>query len=226
MNTRLRGLRNLYIKDQDICAETLQMILYQCPELEQVEVSLSSDPYDDGLLEALSWNSSLIDVTLSGNAKIEWLPFLRRCKRVSLLSLREVDGERFSPPSVLVCWNVSQWEDLDYTHRHNLDLDNVYLEDLTLDLPISGVRTCLRADTLVRFIKTNTKDQTRVHLNVTGAKVDFVVRGISDEDDDDGSGGDVEMMRAHRAILRYAADEREKLDWVAWCTSSRDIAFS
>jgi hypothetical protein len=215
MNTRLRGLRNLYIKDQDICAETLQMILYQCPELEQVEVSLSSDPYDDGLLEALSWNSSLIDVTLSGNAKIEWLPFLRRCKRVSLLSLREVDGERFSPPSVLVCWNVSEWEDLDYTHRHNLDLDKVYLEDLTLDLPISGVRTCLQADTLVRFIKTNTKDQTRVHLNVTGAKVDFDVRGITDEDDDDGSGRDVEMMRAHRAILRYAADEREKLDRVA-----------
>lgn len=77
----------------------------------------------------------------------------------------------------MVCWNVSEWEDLDYTHRHNLDLDKVYLEDLTLDLPITSVRTCLQADTLIRFIKTNTTDQTRVHLlNVTGAKVDFDVK--------------------------------------------------
>jgi hypothetical protein len=43
MNTRLNGLRNLYIKDQDMSAETLQMILCQCPMLEQIEVSLSSD---------------------------------------------------------------------------------------------------------------------------------------------------------------------------------------
>ncbi|KAG7529193.1 hypothetical protein FFLO_05747 [Filobasidium floriforme] len=215
MDTRLSRLRDLYIKDQDICAETLQMILRQCPMLEQIEVSLSSDSReaeDYGLLQDLTGRWSLIDVTLRGNAKIEWLPFLRRCKRVSLLSLREVDGERFSPPSVLRCWNVSEWEDL--YNEYNLDLDRVYLEDLTIDLPISGVRTCLQADTLIRFIKTNTTDQTRVHLNVAGSKVDFDVKGVTDEDDDDGSGRDVEMIRAHRAILRYAAQEREKLDRV------------
>jgi hypothetical protein len=189
--------------------------------LEQIEVSLSSDSReaeDYGLLQDLTGRWSLVDVTLRGNAKIEWLPFLRRCKRVSLLSLREVDGERFSPPSVLVCWNVSEWEDLDYTHRHNLDLDKVSLSDLCIDLPISGVRTCLQADTLIRFIKTNTTDETRVHLNVTGAKVDFdfEVKGVDDEDDDDlkVSGRDVEMARAHRAILRYAAEQRERLDRV------------
>jgi hypothetical protein len=114
----------------------------------------------------------------------------------------------------LVCWNVSEWKDLYYTYRQNLDLDRVYLEDLTIDLPISGIRTCLQADTLIRFIKTNTTDETRVHLNVTGAKVDLDVKGVTDEDNDDGSGRDVEMMRAHRAILRYAAEERERLDRV------------
>jgi hypothetical protein len=71
---------------------------------------------------------------------------------------------------------------------------------------------------LIRFIKTNTTDQTRVHLNVTGAKVDFDVKGVTDEDENDddlkGSGRDVEMMRAHRAILRYAAEQRQRLDRV------------
>jgi hypothetical protein len=239
---RLRDLQSLSILGEKITVEILGFILVDCPELRMLEVDLCSawaNWFPDRLLDYIEREHRLTDARILA-AELDWLPYLRRCKKLVLPSCRCRIGEQaFSPTPSLVARVAAECT------------VPVNLEELNLDLLITDITTRSEANAVIEFIKTNTTEQTRITITASKDPRDddslgtseitlSQVDGDSDDSDDSDSDGhsadnkecagsddrdssedsaDIEdmspaqrkeMRRAHKAILRYAASERAR----------------
>jgi hypothetical protein len=238
----LNDLRSLSILGAEITVESLGLILLDCPEIETLDVDLCSawaNWFPDRLLDYIEREHRLTDARILA-AELDWLPYLRRCKKLVLPSCRCRIGEQaFSPTPSLVARVAAECT------------VPVNLEELNLDLLITDITTCTEANAVIEFIKTNTTEQTRITITASKDPRDDDSLGTSeitlsqldgDSDDSDDSDSDghsadnkecagsddrdssedsadiedmspaqrKEMRRAHKAILRYAASERAR----------------
>lgn len=232
--TRLHYLRSLSILGAEILVESLGRILRKCPELELLEVALCftyAGWFPNGLWQYFERGHRLIDARIQG-AELEWLPYLRSCRRLGLPSCRMCQ-QGFSPNSSMVAYVAAEC---------TVPID---LEELMLDLIITDVRTCTEANSVIEFIKLNTTEQTRITITTSKDPrysdslgiPEIDASELSDDSDDSydsdsnghspvgeksadrGESADregmtpeqrKEMRRAHKAILRYAASERAR----------------
>jgi hypothetical protein len=239
---RLNDLRSLSILGAEITVESLGLILLDCPEIETLDVDLCFawvSWFPDEVLGYIKREHRLTDARIQG-AELDWLPYLRRCKRLLLPFCRCHVGEQaFSPIPSLVARVAAECT------------VPINLEELMLDLIVTDIRTCTEADSVIEFIKINTTEQTRITITTSKDPRDSDSLGspeselseLSDDSDDDndsesnghsadsegsadggqsnssGNSADSEemtpeqreeMKKAHKAILRYAASERAR----------------
>lgn len=239
---RLNGLRSLSILGTEITVECLGLILLDCPELEMLEVDLCFawvSWFPGNLLRYIQREHRLTIARIQG-AELDWLPYLRRCKRLVLPSCRCRIGEQaFSPTPSLVARVAAECT------------VPINLEELNLDLLITNITTRSEANAVIEFVKINSTEQTRINITASRDPRDSdslgtseitlsQLNGDSDDSDDSDSNGhsadskecagsddrdssedsaDIEdmslaqrkeMRRAHKAIFRYAASERAR----------------